>query len=349
MFYQHIAKPILFRIHPEKVHAAIVPLGELAGSTELGRSAVSLFYGYKKSDAAVVVDGIRYRTPIVLSAGFDPNGRLVKTLASVGFGGEEVGSVTARPCAGNPPPNQSRLKNTKSLIVNKGLRNQGVERVTARLKAKKRIPGFAVGVSIARTNDAQSGSCEDGIEDYATSLKHLTQHNVGDWYTINISCPNSATGELYTSADNLEALLTTLDQVSTAKPIYLKMPISRPESEYRALVDVAAKHRVTGLIIGNLQKDYSHIKEGDERPETYRGGLSGAPCKGDADRLLSLTKETYGDRFTLIGCGGVLSVDDAMEKYDRGASLIHMITGMIFTGPSLMSDIARAYAKRKKD
>ncbi len=337
---------MLFQINPAHVHKAVVFAGQCMGKTALSRTIVASLYGYPHDDAEVVVDGVRYHTPVVLSAGFDPNGQLTEILRSVGFGGIEVGSVTARPCKGNSPPNETRLKRTKSILVYKGLRNEGVERVTARLLRQYRTPDFAVGVSIARTNDEAACGLPEGIEDYATSFAHIVAHDVGAWITVNISCPNTFTGELFIESENLELLLARLDGIKTDKPIYLKMPISVPDTQFVALCDIAAQHRVHGLIIGNLQKDYTHIKDGDPKPEAFRGGLSGMPCQEDSNRLLSLAHERYQKRFTLIGCGGVFSIEDAMEKFERGASLIHMITGMIYTGPSLMSDIARAYAQR---
>lgn len=346
-FYKKVAKPLLFQMDPERVHRAILPFGRTAGQVAPARGALGAMYGYHKNDAEVVVDGVRYHTPVVLAAGFDPNGDLVETLGSLAFGGEEVGSVTARPCKGNPAPNQIRLKNTRSLVVNKGLRNKGVEYVAEHLSKTQPPTNFAVGVSVARTNDDAACELESGIDDYFASFKHLVTRNVGAWYTINISCPNTFTGELFLEPDNLDKLLTKLETVETKTPIYLKMPISRPKEEYFALADVAAKHRVHGLITGNLQKDYSHISPKDTRPEKYTGGLSGVPCRDASNQLLSLTKERYDDRFTLIGCGGVMSVEDAMDKFDRGASLIHMISGMIFEGPHLIRDIAKAYAHRR--
>ncbi len=348
MLYKNVIRPLLFRIDPELVHKSILPLGKIAGTLPPGRSALSAIYGYRKHDAEVLIDGVRYHTPVVLSAGFDPNGLLTDTLPAIGFGGEEVGSVTARPCAGNPPPNQIRLPYTKSLVVNKGLRNEGVQQVTARLKQARRVPGFAVGVSIARTNDTDSASLEAGIEDFRSSFAHLVEHRVGDWLTVNISCPNTCTGELFLQPENLDLLLSALERTKTKQPVYLKMPISVSEAQFHALCTTAARHRVQGLIIGNLQKDYRHIDPRDQKPASYTGGLSGAPCRDDSNRLLSLAHESYGDRFTLIGCGGVLSVDDAIEKFERGAKLIHMITGMIYTGPSLISGIAAAYAARAR-
>lgn len=348
MFYRSIVKPLLFQIPPEQVHRMALPFGKTIGAQVLGRTLLEAVWGYHAEDAMVVVDGVRYHTPVVLSAGFDPNGVLTQTLSSLGFGGEEVGSVTARPCAGNPQPNQIRLPHTKSLVVNKGLRNEGVVAVAARLAKARRTPGFAVGVSVARTNDTESCELASGIEDYAASVAHLLEKNVGDWLTINISCPNTYTGELFLEPENLEKLLVRLAAFPFTKPVYLKMPISVPETQFRTLAEIGAQHTyVRGLIIGNLQKDYVHIDPRDSRPTSYTGGLSGVPCRTDANRLLSLAYEAFGDRFTLIGCGGVFSAEDAMEKFDRGAQLIHLITGMIYEGPGLIGDIARAYAARK--
>jgi dihydroorotate dehydrogenase len=73
-----------------------------------------------------------------LSAGFDYNGKLTGVLDSISFGGVEVGSVTAKDCEGNEKPRLTRLKKTKSIIVNKGLRNDGVDKVIKRLEKKKR-------------------------------------------------------------------------------------------------------------------------------------------------------------------------------------------------------------------
>ncbi len=343
--YQRIIRPLLFTVDPERIHRMIVPLSELVGATALGRSAIGVAYRYPKNDAEVTVDSLTYHTPIVLSAGFDPNGRLVRTLSSCGFGGEEVGSVTARPCAGNAPPRQVRLPHTKSLIVNKGLANWGVERVTTHLKRLPKEHGFVVGVSIARTNDTEACELESGIEDYATSLAHLTNAGVGDYYTINISCPNTWTGELFLDAKNLTSLLTRLSSVGTTKPVYIKMPISVAHDTFLALAEAAAAFPfIRGLIIGNLWKNYDAISPLDTRPMKYQGGLSGMPCQTPSNELISLAKQHYGDRFTLIGCGGVFTAKDALEKFERGASLIHLITGMIYTGPGLMKDIARSYA-----
>ncbi len=148
--YEYILKPIFFLFNPEKVHDFMVYFGELAGKWRIGRWKISLFYGYRGKDISKVVDGIKYKTPILLSAGFDYNARLMNILPSIGLGGEEVGSVTARSCEGNPTPRLTRLVKSKSILVNKGLRNDGVNIIIGRLKKNRKVKDFVVGVSIER-------------------------------------------------------------------------------------------------------------------------------------------------------------------------------------------------------
>jgi dihydroorotate dehydrogenase len=343
--YQRSLRPILFRMDPELVHDRFVDLGELLGKSSLGRASVSIAYGVR-GDASVTVDGLRYSSPIVLAAGFDYNARLLRILKSVGFGGVEIGSVTARPCAGNPPPRMRRLVRSRSLVVYKGLRNDGVETITRRILATPRQDGFVVGVSIARTNDEIAATLAGGIDDYRTSLAYLVEQNAGDFYTLNISCPNVHGGESFGEPARLTELLSALSDIRHDRPVYIKMPIDLRWDDFSELMDVIDRFDIRGVVIGNLNKDYRELAVPAEAPAEYRGGLSGAPCFARSTRLIRATRERYGDRFTIMGCGGIMSPDDAMEKFDAGSDLLQLISGMIFEGPHLMREISRAYVER---
>ncbi len=347
MLYKHILKPLLFQIDPEKVHDAFIAGGELLGSSAIGRSVIGAAYGYHGPDVSKTVDGIRYRTPFLLAAGFDYNGRLSRILSHVGLGGEEIGSVTARPCAGNPRPRMSRLPKSRSILVNKGLRNDGVDAVISRLKRrrKERLDGidFVTGVSIARTNDAISASDQASIEDYCRSFKLLNEAGVGDFYTINISCPNAFGGESFARAEKLNDLLAELSKIPCSKPVYVKMPINLPWAEFDALLRVIDERGLRGVVIGNLNKDYASLDVRAEAPAEYRGGLSGRPCRAPSTELIRRTRAAYGRRFTIMGVGGVMSPAAAMEKLAAGADLVQLITGMIYEGPGLIRRMCRAY------
>lgn len=295
---------------------------------------------------AVTVDGLTYRTPVMLAAGFDYNARLVNILPALGLGGVEVGSVTARPCAGNPKPRLTRLPHSRSIVVNKGLKNDGVEVVAARLAKYKSRADFIVGVSIARTNDELSKTVEAGVADYLFSLKTLVAAGVGDYYTINISCPNAFEGETFTKPELLDLLLKELKTVVHRKPMYVKMPINLTWAEFEPLLQIIIKHRFNGVIIGNLTKNYADLADQNERPAAYGGGLSGAPCRARAEELVKQTAAAYGDKLTVIGCGGIFSAADALNYFDRGAQLIQLITGLIYEGPGLIKKLAAARATK---
>jgi len=345
--YRYILKPALFRCDPERVHSAFVTIGECVGRFASLRALVGALYRYRGPDIAKTVDGIRYETPVLLSAGFDTNGRLTQILQSISFGGEEIGSITANPCAGNPRPLLTRLVRNRSIIVNKGLRNRGVDALIKRLQHTKRVPGYVLGISLARSND--EASCKDsdaGVADYVESFTKLNAANIGDYYTINLSCPNAFGGEAFTTPELLEKLLTAFDAIPTNRPVYLKMPINLAWNAFDALLQVVDKHCVQGLVIGNLNKDYAELDFPEDAPKEYRGGLSGKPTRARSTMLIRRTREAYGDRFTIFGVGGILTPEDALEKLDAGADLLMLITGMIIEGPGLVRDICERYAER---
>lgn len=347
--YKNLLKPILFLFDPEMDHNLFTSFGELLGKNSIARTFVRAIYGYTGPNINKIVDGITYKTPIILSAGFDYNGRLSSILPNLGFGGEEVGSVTLRPCEGNVQPRLGRALRSKSLIVYKGLRNDGVDVISARLKRNEAIifNDFVVGISIARTNDASTSTDEEGIADYVGSYKKLLLENVGHYYTINISCPNAFGGESFAEKNRLDTLLASITAIRNEKPIYVKLPINPPWEEIKVLIDVCKKHHVQGIIIGNLNKHYEDLDFREEAPMEFRGGLSGKPCRQLSTELIRKARAYVGKDFTIIGVGGILTSEDALEKLDAGADLLMLITGMIMEGPHLVSDICDAIAKRQ--
>ncbi len=345
MLYKKILKPILFKFDPEDVHDFMTSMGVFLGNHKITRLLTNLVYGYHGKDISKTVNGLRFRTPFLLSAGFDYNGQLTRILPNIGMGGEEIGSVTARPCEGNPKPRLTRLPKSKSILVNKGLRNDGVDAVIARLKKTPREKDFVIGVSIARTNDDKSVTIQAGIDDYTYSFKRLNEENIGDYYTINISCPNAFGGEAFTDPEPLSRLLASLNSIDCKKPVYVKMPINIPWSQFDSLLKVIDDNGLDGVVIGNLNKDYDSLDVRSEAPTVYVGGLSGKPCTHLSTDLIGKTRQLYGSRFTIIGVGGVTSSATAMEKFNAGADLVQLITGMIFEGPGLIRKLGKGYSK----
>lgn len=346
--YRYVLKPILFMFKADTMHGLFIAIGEFAGRPAVLRWLLGLFYNYRGTDIGKTVDGIKYRTPILLAAGFDPDGQLTRVLPSLSFGGEEIGSITVHACEGNPRPHFLRLIRNKSLVVYKGLRNSGVEALISKLSCIPRAKDFVLGISIARTNEKATADVETGIRDYVESFKKLNESGIGDYYAINISCPNSHTGETFANPELLAQLLSRLREIPCDKPVYLKMPINTPWEQFEKLADLADKYGIHGFIISNVNKNYGDLKYPEDAPKEFRGGLSGAPCSSLSNELIRKTRERYGKRFTIIGVGGILTPDDAMEKFAAGADLIQLITGMIFEGPGLIKEICERYSVERR-
>lgn len=348
ILYLRFVKPILFLFHPDLIHEVFVALGAFAGRYRPLRTLVSFMFEYKGKDISKVVDGVTYVRPVLLSAGFDNNGQLTRILRHVSFGGEEVGSVTAKPCEGNPRPRMTRLIRNKSIVVYKGLRNDGVDAIIERLQSVPKTPGYVVGISIARTNSKEANLTPGaGVADFVESFRKLNEAGVGDYYTINISCPNAFGGETFTEVPLFQMLMDEIVKVRTTKPVYIKMPINIEWAHFAQLLDVADKHGVQGVVIGNLNKNYKDLEHPEDAPAEFRGGLSGKPCRALSTELIRKTRALYGKRFTIIGVGGVLTPEDAMEKFSAGADLVALITGMIMGDPWVMRSICEKYAETR--
>lgn len=347
--YRRIAKPIFFKFDPEFIHDSISFLGQTAGNWRFTRLITRVLLRYQNKALEVNIAGLHFSNPVGLSAGFDKNAKLLKIIPEVGFGFEEVGSITYGAYEGNQKPRLVRLPKSKALIVYYGLMNEGVRSIVARIKKIGKL-NMITGISVAKTNCLETAGDEAGARDYIDCLKILESEQIGDYYTLNISCPNTFGGEPFTTPERLEMLLGGVVKLKIAKPVFVKMPINLPIEEFDALLAVIAKYKLTGVIIGNLTKvrDPKLIK--DEVAYQAKGGISGYPTQQLSNELITHTYKLYGNKLVIIGVGGIFSAADAYEKIKRGASLLQLITGMIFQGPQLIGEINRGLADLlKKD
>ncbi len=343
--YTRIIKPIAFRFDPEYIHDRVLSIGMILGRFQFCRKFISYLYDYKNPVLKQTVFGIDFINPIGLAAGFDKNAELTDIIPSVGFGHMEVGSITAKPCAGNAKPRLWRLKKSKGLVVYYGLKNDGAQKIHERLKNKKfAIP---VSISIAMTNCIENLDIEHAIRDYVQGFE--TFKDTGAFFTVNISCPNAEGGQPFIDSHKLDRLLSALDKIHTEKPVCVKLSPDLNTDQVDLILDVLSRHRVHGIICSNLTKKRNNSLLVDESiPE--KGGISGRPVADLSDRLLAYIYRKTGKKFVLIGCGGVFTAEDAYRKIKLGASLIHMITGMIFEGPGVVRDINAGLAELlKKD
>lgn len=335
--YKTLVKPLFFLFDPERIHDGMTTFGSVLGSYSLTASLTRKLFSFGHPALVQELHGITFQNPVGLSEGFDKDAHLVEVLDDVGFGFTQVGSITQYAYEGNPKPRLVRLPKSKSILVNYGLKSDGARVVLERLQ-KKNV-SIPISISIAKTNSKENASDDEAIKDYVSTFRLFADAGVGDFFTINISCPNTYGGEPFTTPERLDPLLNAIKKVATEKPIFVKMPINLPWDEFNPLLEVIVKHDLTGVIIGNLNKDRASVTLADPLSEDVKGNLSGLPTQALSNELISQTYKAYGQSLCIIGVGGIFSAHDAYEKIKRGASLVQLITGMIFEGPQLIGTI----------
>jgi len=279
--------------------------------------------------------GCRFANPVGMAAGFDKDARVLGPLFELGFGFVEIGTVTPRPQPGNPRPRVFRLIRQRGAINRLGFPGEGHEAVHARL-VRQRFPGV-VGVNIGANKDAR-----DFIADYEAGIRAFS--DCADYFTVNVSSPNTPGLRDLQTPDRLVALLQRLSAVradlagtSPAPPLLVKLSPDIPEDELPAIVEAVMAHDAAGLILTNTTLSRPGLEGLPYANEG--GGLSGRPLFPLATRVLAQVYLLSQGRLPLIGVGGVDSADTALAKIEAGASLVQVYTGMIYEGAALVGDI----------
>jgi dihydroorotate dehydrogenase len=329
--YRKALKPLFFLQDPQDVHDRMIIMGRLLGSNFVTRGLTSLMFGYRHPMLEQDIAGLHFKNPIGLAAGFDKESLLPYILPGVGFGFEEAGSITALPYEGNPRPWMWRLPEHKALRINYGLMNSGAPNIQKRLAGRKF--NFVLGISLAKTNSEITSHVDKGIEDYFASYQIF--RDTGDYFTINISCPNTREASpIFAEPQNLDLLLQKLFSVPKVKPVFIKLSPDLAPEQLMGILKAGEKYPVDGFICTNLTKANKFNHQG-------KGGFSGKAVEALSNQTLSTVYKFYGGKKIVIGCGGVFSAEDAYKKIRLGASLIQLITGMVFQGPQLIGEINR--------
>lgn len=345
--YRNILRRIFFLFDAEDVHDRMTRFGVFLGRYALLRILTKILFSYSNSALSQTIDGITFANPIGLAAGFDKNAELTDIIPCVGFGFTEVGSITGRPCVGNPKPRLWRLKKSQGIVVYYGLKNDGCVAIQKRLQDKKyTIP---IGISIAKTNDRHTVSTSRAIEDYVKA--YTTMGTIGDYDTINISCPNAYGGQPFSDPIKLNKLLFAIKRVQSPKPIYIKLPPDLSHKQIDDILIVVNKYTIAGFICSNLTKDRDNKKLRIlDKNIPKLGGISGKVVEELSNQQIHYLYTKTNGKYTIIGCGGVFTAQDAYTKIKKGASLIQLITGMIFEGPQVIGQINKGLVELlKKD
>jgi dihydroorotate dehydrogenase len=333
------ARPFLFGLDPETAHELTMQsLARLQGTP------LEWAYRSRMVDDPIELAGLKFPNRVGLAAGLDKNARCIDGLGALGFGFVEVGTVTPRPQPGNPKPRLFRLREANALINRLGFNNDGLEAFIANVKRSSfRKKGRILGLNIGKN---AATPIENATSDYLVGLEGVYPH--ADYVTINISSPNTSNLRSLQSDEALDGLLGAIAerravlarQHGRRVPIFVKIAPDLDAAQIKVIAATLKRHGMDGVIATNTTISREAVKDLPHAEET--GGLSGAPVLEPSNRVIAQLRAVLGKEFPIIGVGGIMSADDAVSKIRAGADVVQIYTGLIYRGPDLITQAARA-------
>ena len=329
-----LARPFLFRLDPEVAHD--LTLSWLAKAQRLGLLPTRR---YTLSESIQVM-GLEFSNPIGLAAGLDKNGAYVDALAMLGFGFIEIGTVTPRPQPGNPKPRMFRLSAHEAIINRMGFNNAGVEKLIENVK-RSRYRGV-LGINIGKN---AATPIERAADDYLACLALVYPY--ASYVTVNISSPNTQNLRQLQHESEFNGLLMALKgeqqrlQIQHGKyvPLAIKIAPDLTEAEIDMITDRLLVHRIDGVIATNTTLSRVGVEKSSFAKET--GGLSGKPLRFASTAVVRRLAQQLKGHVAIIGVGGITDPSSAREKFEAGASLVQIYSGLIYRGPEMIGEIFR--------
>ncbi|CAN5572317.1 quinone-dependent dihydroorotate dehydrogenase [soil metagenome] len=339
--YEKLIRPILFKISPETAHEFGIEALKTGLSTKFAQGFIAKRFASGEGCGEIERFRLKFKNPLGIAAGFDKNGVVVNQLAALGFGFVEVGSVTFDPQKGNEKPRLFRLHADKALINRLGFNNEGAAKVVERLK--KIQPQCVLGVNIGKNKDVSNDAA---IENYLKSFDLAS--TVADYIVVNVSSPNTPNLRELQKAENLEELLSELQKRNrelSAKPLLVKIAPDLNEFEIEAIVDIAQRLNLAGIIATNTTVSRENLKTKIKEI----GGLSGEPLQKKSNEVIKKIYKYSNGKLPIIGVGGIFTAEDAFEKVACGASLVQAYTGFVYQGFGFAREINLGLARIIKE
>ncbi len=333
-----LLRPLLFQLDAELAHDL-----SLASLRLAERLALLKLYPAGPVCQPRRVMGIDFPNPVGLAAGLDKNACVIDGMAALGFGFIEVGTVTPLPQPGNPKPRLFRLPEAQGIVNRFGFNNLGVDQLLRNVEAAKfrGVLGINIGKNFATP-------MENAVDDYLICLRKVYPH--ASYVTVNISSPNTKNLRALQEKEALSSLLQSLKQEQAKLadrhgkyvPVVLKIAPDLSLEQIHEIADLLMAHKIDGVIASNttLSRDaVQGLKHADQA-----GGLSGAPVREKSTWVIRELAQRLQGSLPIIGVGGILSGDDALEKMAAGADLVQLYSGLIYHGPGLVHDVCRKLA-----
>lgn len=343
-----LARPLLFRFDPERIHHLTMRALRGAGERGVGRWLLAIAGGAATSSATHEVAGLTFRNRIGLGAGFDKDGVALRGWAALGLGFAEVGTVTPLPQPGQEPPRLFRLAGDEALINRMGFNNRGSAELARQVMlVRQRLPGgFVVGASIGRNS---STPVTDALADYAAAFRLVAP--VADYVAVNVSSPNTPGLRGMQEQETLAALLRSLirlgGELGCDPPILVKLAPDLDDTLAVGLARAVCDNGGRGVVLANTRLGRDGLRLRTHAPlANEAGGLSGRPLLGRTLELVRVVRREIGDGLAIIASGGIASGADAAAAIAAGADLVQLWTGLVYRGPGLIGEAIAATSER---
>lgn len=344
--YKALIRPLLFLMDAERVHHLVFSWLRIKGNVPGFKSLLSGLFYYEHPGLQKELFGLTFKNPVGLAAGFDKDAKLIDELACFGFGFIEIGTLTPKPQPGNEKPRLFRLPKDQALINRMGFNNEGVLAAVERLK--KRKSDVIVGGNIGKNKNTPN---EKALDDYAYCVEAL--YPVVDYFVVNVSSPNTPGLRELQEKEPLRKLLSFVKaQVNTKlkpKPVLLKIAPDLTVEQLDDVIEILKETKTDGIIATNTTVSRDGLSSpADAVQQIGSGGLSGKPLARHSTEVIRYLRKQLGPAFPIIGVGGIMSVQDALDKLEAGADLIQLYTGFVYEGPGFVKQINKAIQARGK-
>jgi len=281
----------------------------------------------EKPDLKVNIGGLKLKNPVMTASGTFGYADEFKELVDLNrLGAIIVKGLSLKPSMGNPPP---RIIETPSGMLNAiGLENIGID---AFVKEKL---GFLKELAAPALANIYGKS----IEEYAELAMRMDGIEGVAGIEVNISCPNIKAGGISFGVDPLSAYnVTRAVREATSKPVMVKLtPNVTDIAEIALSVEDAGAdslsliNTITGMLID--------INTGRPKLANITGGLSGPAIKPVALRMVWQVAQKV--KIPVVGVGGIITAEDALEFFIAGASAVQIGTAN-FINPCSTTDIIK--------
>ena len=339
-----LARPLLFCLSPERSHDLTLSALALAARTRV----LPLTMPDPVLDPVTCM-GIEFRNRVGLAAGLDKNAQAIDAWPTLGFGFFEIGTVTPQAQPGNAEPRLFRITGKEAIINRMGFNNEGVTELLTRVRRWRKNTKTStgaypqLGINIGKNRDTPVARA---VDDYVYAME--AAYPLADYIAVNLSSPNTPGLRDLQFGQALDDLLFALrekrkqleDVQGVRRPVVVKIAPDMASDDLYSVADRPVNFGIDGVIATNTTLDRAGVAGLVHADES--GGLSGLPLFDRSTQVVAQLSSHLQGALTIIGVGGIHDAEQAQAKRRAGADLVQLYTGLIYRGPGLIHDCARA-------